>query len=925
MRQETSYTKHHNCINTSWRIKKTNTVIHGESCLRRASRYSSALWSKYMGDHTTGWIVRGVISETMEILIQTQALFLYNGYNMWDRHNDEIYIANQSHFIVWFAVILAFNSVGSGVLWCSYALLTKYCHGLLFKLLLFCVDEFSDLFYTLFPFLMILFDDYNHDKQNMRVLLAQLNTHSTTVAFVSAFMPLVLLGSKSLFLIRSAQTELADRYYSHWKLVYDISTQKDDKQASYQAQLAGRHVNTAALQKNKEIFDSTGNLVLTMKTVTGRRNWIQSKTKDTISRKKQCILVAIALVYMIYGVAMLSYVINHVHQAEQYCNLIEESNYFEDGELNINSTELSKQQHELLQSNPELFFWNKCLYKVYPFLGNGVKYRHACQCRVLVIDWSETMSTAYDRNTYFNLTQPIILSSMLKHWFQLEKFRTNQKELTSSLQGTPITKEMFIAKHMKAFEWTFAKIGCIAQGISEWKQLEYLKLQHASLPFGIPNDFDGLESMKYLSFEENGLPAFPDSICSLTSLEFLDIQLEANIKSIHPCISNLTQLKQLTIENCILMEEIPLSVFNLSNLVILSLFNNLISLQSLIQYNAPIDIDKNDVEWLKNELIIGSKIEEYHLAWNPICDENTTWFAAELNDSISEACHYPCEIRSKKGVFEVEDRFCSPRLLRNGRCDPLCNNGNCYSDGGDCVQLCFSPLTDCTDDLYDNDVCDDVCNNQYCMGYSDKYLTQPHLTHDGRGPDNFRCTVNYSSSESSELDNLSLSSNLTCEESNSTYTDLTHEEQICSWVGDGSCDDFCRTDECNQDAGDCDPGSCINNVCSYIHSAWLLFVSPSEFIVNISYFCETIYPNAVLIFGVDPFQDVSCYEVSLWDWNNDSFLNFREFTHVAYWFAGGSGSKGKQLNCSECIGMEHYNVNNNDLFATSKPVVTCEM
>eukprot|EP01083_Nonionella_stella_P117478 350179_1 len=570
---------------------KTNTAIHGESCLRRASRYSSALWSKYMGDHTTGWIVRGVISETMEILIQTQALFLYNGYNMWDRHNDEIYIANQSHFIVWFAVILAFNSVGSGVLWCSYALLTKYCHGLLFKLLLFCVDEFSDLFYTLFPFLMILFDDYNHDKQNMRVLLAQLNTHSTTVAFVSAFMPLVLLGSKSLFLIRSAQTELADRYYSHWKLVYDISTQKDDKQASYQAQLAGRHVNTAALQKNKEIFDSTGNLVLTMnKTVTGRRNWIQSKTKDTISRKKQCILVAIALVYMIYGVAMLSYVINHVHQAEQYCNLIEESNYFEDGELNINSTELSKQQHELLQSNPELFFWNKCLYKVYPFLGNGVKYRHACQCRVLVIDWSETMSTAYDRNTYFNLTQPIILSSMLKHWFQLEKFRTNQKELTSSLQGTPITKEMFIAKHMKAFEWTFAKIGCIAQGISEWKQLEYLKLQHASLPFGIPNDFDGLESMKYLSFEENGLPAFPDSICSLTSLEFLDIQLEANIKSIHPCISNLTQLKQLTIENCILMEEIPLPVFNLSNLVILSLFNNLISLQSLIQYN-----DKNDV------------------------------------------------------------------------------------------------------------------------------------------------------------------------------------------------------------------------------------------------------------------------------------------------------------------------------------------
>eukprot|EP01083_Nonionella_stella_P081584 224785_1 len=495
------------------------------------------------------------------------------------------------------------------------------------------------------------------------------------------------------------------------------------------------------------------------------------------------------------------------------------------------------------------------------------------------------MTTPYERNTYFNLTQPIILSGMLKHWFQLEKFRTNEKERTSSLQGTIITEQMFIAEHIKAFEWTSAKIECIEPGISRWNQLEYFKLQQTSLPYGIPNDFHEMGSMKYLSLVDNGLTTFPDSICKLTNLEILDIQLEPNIKSIHPCIANLTQLKQLIIENCVRVEEIPLSVFNLSNLVVLSLFNNLISLQSLIEYNVPKDMDKNDtdglVEWFKDALIIGSNIEDYYLAWNPICDENITWFAAELTDSMREACDYPCEIRSK-GVFEVEDRFCSPRLLGNGRCDLLCNNGNCFGDNGDCAQLCLSSLTDCTFDLYTNDQCDDMCSNQYCTMYRDKYFAQPYILSDGRGPDNFRCRVNTSFGESSQT-------NRTCKESNSTYTDLHHRENVAcrtvQWVGDGVCDDFCRTDECDHDGGDCDPGSCINNKCSHIHNAWLLFVSPSAFIVNISYFCETMYPNAVLIFGFNP--EVSCYERSLWDWNNDTFLNFREFTHVAYRFAGG--------------------------------------
>ena len=37
------------------------------------------------------------------------------------------------------------------------------------------------------------------------------------------------------------------------------------------------------------------------------------------------------------------------------------------------------------------------------------------------------------------------------------------------------------------------------------------------------------------------------------------------------------------------------------------------------------------------------------------------------------------------------------------------------------------------------------------------------------------------------------------------------------WIGDGLCDDVCRTDECTNDGGDCDLG-CIDDTCHLIFS-----------------------------------------------------------------------------------------------------------
>eukprot|EP01083_Nonionella_stella_P226910 805389_1 len=318
-----------------------------ESWCQRMIRSMNTFWMKYMSNDTTGWIVRGVISEIMEITIQTQALLLYNGYNVLDRHNEsDIYLASKSYFIVIFAAILAFNCIGSGALWCSYALITKYCHGLLFKLFLFWVDEFSDLLYTVFPFAMILFDTYV-DKKDIRVniLLSQLNTESSSIAFISSFLPLFLLMSKSLLIIRSAKQELADKYYGYWKFIQDISQQKNDAQAVYQAQLKGWKLGSKALQTNKEIFGPKGNLLLSMNKTITRTNWIRSTVDDKISRKRQCILIILGVIYMIYGVGILNYVLNHVQNAHNHCNMIDETIFFDNNEFNINSTILTESQY----------------------------------------------------------------------------------------------------------------------------------------------------------------------------------------------------------------------------------------------------------------------------------------------------------------------------------------------------------------------------------------------------------------------------------------------------------------------------------------------------------------------------------------------------------------------------------------------------
>ena len=153
-----------------------------DGCLQRMITRISTFWRLNIGTDTTFWIIRSIISECLEFCIQSIALLLYNGYTFSIDENN-VPLANKPEYIIGFAMIISFNAFGSGIVWLSYSLAHGKCHGLVFKLSIFFIDQASDLLYTIFPFIILLTDDYNQNTDTL-LILGQLNIDSPT-AFIT--------------------------------------------------------------------------------------------------------------------------------------------------------------------------------------------------------------------------------------------------------------------------------------------------------------------------------------------------------------------------------------------------------------------------------------------------------------------------------------------------------------------------------------------------------------------------------------------------------------------------------------------------------------------------------------------------------------------------------------------------------------------
>ena len=62
------------------------------------------------------------------------------------------------------------------------------------------MDQCADVFYSVFPFIVIIYDSYNDDEnRGYEILLGQLNINSS-LTFFASFIPLILLCNKCLMI-----------------------------------------------------------------------------------------------------------------------------------------------------------------------------------------------------------------------------------------------------------------------------------------------------------------------------------------------------------------------------------------------------------------------------------------------------------------------------------------------------------------------------------------------------------------------------------------------------------------------------------------------------------------------------------------------------------------------------------------------------
>jgi len=351
------------------------------------------------------------------------------------------------------------------------------------------------------------------------------------------------------------------------------------------------------------------------------------------------------------------------------------------------------------------------------------------------------------------------------------------------------------------------------------------------------------------------------------------------------------------------------------NLLELSLFNGNIEYQSLIEYNVPENI-QNDTDavdqWFDDNFKFNPNQTDFWFVRHPINDENITGLPVSLQ-SFFNAIDFsddPCS-----DSYVVTESFCAPRKLGDGRCDIICTwsaiyDDACDTDYGDCLQLCFAPeLSSCSLDLLGNPGCDDECWNEYC-GYYDiggtfKEPPVVDLTH---------CSWPRSSNGSDALNTLNCSDSVSIFLDPNIPTDryfgvADEPYGVCQeeWIGDGWCDDQCRTEECSDDGGDCANGEGCGAICSLMYSVWTFAFGDGQYGVNHSYACSNLWDMAMALSQSSDDWTANCSEsLDIVDFNNDSWINFREFavlgtgtTTGAIWKYG--------VNCSDCIGMENYN------------------
>ena len=118
--------------------------------------YTVYNWYKTEFRIDTGlWCAKKLLFEVFEIFIQTTALLYYNGYILFSSSEYRTALAYKPRYIKLFAIFLSINCLFVCIVWLCYAIKPFICHGFIFALVLYSMDVIFDIFYTLFPLIVV--------------------------------------------------------------------------------------------------------------------------------------------------------------------------------------------------------------------------------------------------------------------------------------------------------------------------------------------------------------------------------------------------------------------------------------------------------------------------------------------------------------------------------------------------------------------------------------------------------------------------------------------------------------------------------------------------------------------------------------------------------------------------------------------------
>ena len=608
----------------------------------------------HFGYDTHKWLVLLMAREVFEIVVQFVAFLNYNGLNVFDLN--QVSLAYQESEIILFAWILGLNGLFCGILWLFYVYLHGYCYGTFFKYLMFLIDTIFDTMYALYPITVVILQTRSIQLStivgtlqatNLYVLFCVLFTipiHiwllyliETSSEFVGAFVPIIYLATKSSFALMKSRNQLKKdikKTIKHQKYVVNqqqlqlqtkmvqptISTGTITEAAApiplqtlptqhlpvqVTPQVTPQPPTTPAADADDQKIQQQYGTNITTNTSQN-----QKRVKKTLVLTLNWIVFITLFAFMFIGsgLAVIIITMNHFDSGVNVCNSPSE---------------------ELLQTNPELVFWDQCVRQTLPFdskSGSGSESEVNCNCREAKIDLS---TFASDWESDSNITMSFRIDSMLKNWDMLEILYIEDDHARFSFNWTESFH--YSSKYMKILHLNEIKLVGLSESIENWDNLEYFHLSDTHFPQW-PKNFNLLNKISYLRLMDvTHVYLFPPNICQMTKLRAIQggvsvTQIPQNDSwlEIPDCIAQLPILESVMFELAP-FKDFPVSLFGHSNIAEIGFIFLNITLESFVSSSDGGYFNKSDADYYYDhsfshnfylELIEDSDYWKWNFDWN---------------------------------------------------------------------------------------------------------------------------------------------------------------------------------------------------------------------------------------------------------------------------------------------------------------------